>query len=155
MERLSAVPRTLGVTLGLFLASASLALAQVPAAPTPVSPSGSVLTGSPTFTWNAVAGATDYQLYVFRGTVVSFNAWLTAASVCSGSTCASTPPIVLTPHDYQWQVRAKNAAGTGAWSVVMNFNAAPTNWNGASCPNFAMGDFKIRQIGEASASDDC
>ncbi len=141
MKRLPAIPKTLWAIVGLLLGSASYALAQVPPAPTLASPTGSVPTGSPTFTWNPVAGATDYQLYVFRGTVVSFNSWLKEASVCSGSSCSNTPSMVLTPHDYQWKVRAKSASGTGAWSAVMSFNAAPTNWKGSACTNFALGDF--------------
>ncbi len=127
--------------LVMLLSAASQALAQAPPPPALVSPSGSVDTGTPTYTWNAISGVTEYQLQVFRGSVIHVNVWLNASSVCTGGTCAHTPSTALTPHDYQWKVRSKNASGTGSWSAPMNFNAAPTNWNGSTCAKFALGDF--------------
>jgi trimeric autotransporter adhesin len=82
----------------------------------------SVLDGSPcalsgvTITWEAVTGATGYDLYIDSATTVA----------------DATSPYVYLPGDtnsHNYQVRAKNASCTGSWSTVVpaiDANDSPT-----------------------------
>ena len=97
----------------------------LPPAVTPLSPSGNVSTTKPTFTWNAVSGATGYDVFVGNtdGTVFKITQTLTAAEAgCAAGTgaCTFTPTVALDLGRGSWWVRAKNAAGNGPWSSAMN-----------------------------------
>ena len=104
-----------------------------PLQPTLISPSGTLTTRTPTYSWNAVSSETGvpaswYQLSVNGpgGNVIS--QWYTAANAgCSSGTgtCSVTPSILLNPgNTYQWQVRGYNTAGNGPWSNLMSFTVA-------------------------------
>jgi hypothetical protein len=77
-----------------------------PGVPTLTSPAtGTTYRTSPTTTtlqWGAVSGATQYQVVINDGNVTS--PWVSGTSWTTGS---------LGNGQYQWQVRARNAAGTG------------------------------------------
>lgn len=91
-----------------------------PAAPQLTAPIGSISSRRPTFTWNAVAAATNYYLAVTRADVESFfiNApGIAATSYAYPSSLADLLPGV----QYRWKVKACNNAGCGAWSASANF----------------------------------
>ncbi|HEY3119151.1 MAG TPA: SBBP repeat-containing protein, partial [Vicinamibacteria bacterium] len=102
-------------------------IAQAPAAPTLISPTGTIPAQSPTYTWNAVSAAAEYLVWVDGplGNVV--NTWFNAGNICSGSTCSVTPVLTLSANTtYTWKVRARNAGGTGLWSATLSFTVAGT-----------------------------
>jgi hypothetical protein len=93
-----------------------------PAAPTPLTPSGTIATGNPTFTWTRPAGATLYALYVYTNatpSVVKFANYVTPT--CNASTCSYTPTLNLTAGSYKWKVRAGNTIGWSAYSAWNTF----------------------------------
>jgi hypothetical protein len=92
--------------------------------PTLISPSGTIATLTPTYTWNALSTATDYYLWVNDSTGNRIQQWYTAADAgcASGAgTCSVTPATVLTAGDCQWWLKAKNTSGEGPWSSGMPF----------------------------------
>ena len=100
----------------------------LPGKATLVSPSGTISTSTPTYTWNAVSNSTSYYLWVDgpSGTAV-IQTWYTAAQAgcASGTgTCSVTPSTTLSNGTNQWWIEA--GAG-GPWSDAMNFtvNVAP------------------------------
>jgi hypothetical protein len=104
----------------------------VPGAPLPgvaalVAPSGSTVTSTPTYTWNAVAGATQYLLWVDDSSGGRIRASYTSAQAgcASGTgTCSITPAVVLMPGAGQWYIVASNASGHGPWSSAMAFTVS-------------------------------
>jgi len=93
----------------------------VPAAPTLVSPSGSLSTTTPAYAWNASAGATSYSLVVQNTAGVAVSATYPASSLGCGAgtgTCSVTPTAALANGAmYSWFVKASNGAGVSAWSA--------------------------------------
>src|SRR6185437_5603485 len=70
----------------------------VPAAPTLVSPSGSLSTTTPAYAWNVSAGATSYSLVVQNTAGVAVSATYPASSLGCGAgtgTCSVTPTAAL------------------------------------------------------------
>ena len=93
---------------------------------TPRSPSGSVATATPTYTWSAASGAAEYRLAVQQtasGTSV-LDQWFSAASVCSGSTCSVTPSTTLSSEAHRFWIQARNGSLTGGWSAGMSFTVS-------------------------------
>ena len=105
-----------------------------PPAPSLQSPSGSVTSTRPSYTWTAASTATDYYLWVNGplGTVVQ--QWYPASAVCSGTTCSIAPPTSLASGAHTWWVQARNGAGTGPWSAGRNFTVQPQASNDAYFP---------------------
>lgn len=99
-----------------------------PTAPNSISPSGTAST-TPIYTFNAVAGATGYQVYVFdntsgTGVAGSFITPALAGCAAGTGTCSILQATPLIPgNSYTWIVSAQNAAGQGAWSGYLNFTA--------------------------------
>ncbi len=99
----------------------------VPDVPSQIGPSGLGISVTPSFTFNAVSGAVDYQVSVWSqatGSVLS--QWFTAAQVGAPSgtgvgTIAQVTPLAFGP--YVWFVHARNAAGSSAWSNGLSFSA--------------------------------
>ncbi len=96
------------------------------AVPTRISPSGPTADATPTYTWTAAPGVTEYHLEVDStpaggggGPVVL--TWYQASAVCSGSTCSATPGGALPAGPYAWFILPKNASGEGYWSAGMSF----------------------------------
>jgi hypothetical protein len=116
-----------------------------PPAPTLISPNGSA-SATPTFQWTAVSGATSYLLLVGKkledGTTTGvITTTVSAASVCSGSTCSYAPGTILSNgSSYTWQVGPMNAGGAGVYSAIWEFTVlrppAPTliSPNGSASP---------------------
>jgi hypothetical protein len=101
----------------------------LPAAPTLSSPANGA-TGvalSSTMAWNAVTGATSYRLQV--STTTTFSITSVNDSTQTGTSKAIGPLTGATI--YYWRVRAKNAFGTGPWSLVRSFT---TIWSPPAAP---------------------
>jgi hypothetical protein len=91
-----------------------------PVATTLISPSGTITTTTPTYTWNAVSNA-SYYLFWINGS----ETWYTASSAGCGSgtgTCSVTGSALAAGSYNTWYVRTWNSAGYGPWSSGMNFN---------------------------------
>lgn len=112
-----------------------LAIIQTPAtglagavAVSTVSPSGTVNTTTPTYTWTAESLASSYRLVVLnakRATIL--DQWYTKAETnCSGGTgsCTLTPTTVLAAGNYVWYGIANN--GTSKTLVQKSFTVMPT-----------------------------
>lgn len=85
-----------------------------------ISPIGAITDTTPTYTWNAVSGAVEYDLSISsntgngRGTGV----FVTAVDAhCGDGTgvCSATPSYVVDKDNY-WVAAGVNAAGHGPWS---------------------------------------
>ncbi len=112
----TAVSGVVTVTVGLL-----------PAAPAIVSPSGAGIATTTAFTFNAVLGATGYQIYLNdynTGIGGPINITPAQAGCSVGTTCSYTPATPLTPNSYGWEVAAQNASGQGPWSTILNFTVA-------------------------------
>jgi hypothetical protein len=96
-----------------------------PGKATLVSPTGTITTATPTYTWNAVTGSTWYLLWVGDGAgSAKINQWYTAESAgCSAGTgtCRVKPGSALASGSYQWWIQTWNDSGIGPWSEGMGF----------------------------------
>ncbi len=103
----------------IFMASTSVP----PPAPTLITPTGTITTQQPTYSWNASAGAASYLLWVGNGSGAVTNQVYTATALGCGSgtgICSVTPAATLgNGTSYGWAVAANNNAGNSPWS----------NWN--------------------------
>ena len=105
----------------------------VPAPPLPgkvtlVSPTGTISTGTPAYTWNADPLSTWYLLYVNDSTGNKINTWYSAVQAgCSGGmgTCTASPGTVLAPGSAIWWVQTYGSNGFGPWSDGMSFTVPP------------------------------
>ena len=100
----------------------STALAAAPALTAPANGGTGVAT-TPTFTWNALAGATSYDIQVAADP--AFNTIVASATGLAGTSW--TPGAALASDTvHYWRVRAANACG-GVWSAIWALRtAAPT-----------------------------
>src|SRR5207247_2347332 len=106
-----------------------------PPAATLVAPSGSLATATPTFTWNAVASATQYLLWVDDSSGGRSRATYTGAQAgcASGTgTCSLAPGLALNPGAGQWWVVTSIASGRGPWSNGLSFTVPGTPPPGAA-----------------------
>jgi Zn-dependent metalloprotease len=98
-----------------------------PAAATLVSPSGSIGTKTPIYTWNAVANATWYYLWVNDATGNRIRTWYRAseANCASGSgSCSVAPSTALAEGAGRWWVQTWNPNGYGPWSAGKPFTVS-------------------------------
>ncbi len=98
--------------------------ASVPGKVTLIDPSGGQATNTPAYSWNPVAGATWYRLWVNDESGTPLIQWYTSASVnCTGmaGVCSVTPNVPISG-SANWWVQAWNTAGYGAWSDAKSFN---------------------------------
>lgn len=122
-----------------------------PTAVTLLSPTGLIVTSLPAYRWNAQPGVESYQLWVGTGTTTLQSFWYTAkAAGCqSGSdTCSVTPATALAEGSWYFNVRGRNVAGTGPWSVARKFTytlveppsaltlLSPSGATGTSAPTY-------------------
>jgi hypothetical protein len=94
-----------------------------------VSPTGTITTTTPTYTWNAVSTATYYYLWVSdTSSAAKLHTWYTAAQVnCPSGTglCSVTPGTALAPGTATWWVQTWNPAGAGPWSSGLGVTVSP------------------------------
>ncbi len=104
----------------------STTIIPAPGIPTLVSPNTNIGTNyNPTYTWNQVANATSYYLWVNGPSGNLIQKWYTSAEAnCDGSTCFITPTTTLGGGNHMWWVQAWNPTGTGPWSSAMSFSTA-------------------------------
>ena len=98
-----------------------------PGAATMVSPSGAITTTTPTYTWNAVPGATWYFMWVADSTGTRIAQGYSASEVGCGSgtgLCSVTPTIQLAPGEGVWEIGAWNSIG-GRANPAINFTVYP------------------------------
>ena len=97
----------------------------VPIAPTPIGPTGAGISNTPTFTFNAVQGATGYMFTTFSSlTGAYYSRWYTAAEcgVPSGTGVGSiVQPAPLPPGTYSWAINARNLNGMSPLSQYLYF----------------------------------
>jgi hypothetical protein len=106
--------------------SFTIPLPPLPEKATLVSPSNSIGTNNPAYTWNKVSGATWYYLSVIGPSGYTFTKWYTDAEVCGVSTCSATGATPgLAAGTYTWQVQTWNNGGFGPWSDAMSFSPTP------------------------------
>lgn len=90
-----------------------------------VSPTGTISTPTPTYTWNAVTGSTWYLLWVNdSASAGKVNKWYSAEQGgCSSGTgtCSVTPDTALANGAAQWWIQTWNSSGNGPWSDAMSF----------------------------------
>jgi hypothetical protein len=94
-----------------------------PAAPTPVSPTGTISTSTPTFTWRTSVGASQYRLWVDDSTGNRVATWYTASQLgcASTATCSVSTGISLAGGTAKFWVQAWSSAGYSSWSSPMTF----------------------------------
>ena len=101
-----------------------------PGKATLISPIGATFETNPTYTWNAVADATWYNLIVKDDTEeVIIDDWHTAAGAgCGDGTgeCSVTPVDVLADGSYQWLIQTYNLNGEGPESDALDFTVDTT-----------------------------
>ncbi len=96
--------------------------ATTPAAPSLLSPSGTIGDNRPAFRCNVPSGAPSlYQLRVQRSDGATAHDDAYAPGICDSSKCSTTLPSSLEIGDYTWQVRAENDVGWGDWSTASSF----------------------------------
>ena len=96
-----------------------------PTAPDVVAPIGASDTATPTYTWSAVDDADRYQLIVYDRSTRSriHRGNYTAASICEAECSVAPAGATLGfAKNHHWRVRARNAAGWGAWSARARFD---------------------------------
>ena len=96
-------------------------IAAIPDAPNAVSPEDDIFEREPTYSWDAVDGADEYQVDVDGPSDSGFTRWFDADDVCSGNVCEVDPDERLRYGDHTWRVRARNEGGTGNWSQELDF----------------------------------
>lgn len=98
-----------------------------PGAATPGSPRGATSSTRPTFSWNAVGGATYYYLWVevIGGSPLLQQWYTSAAAGCTAQACWVTPALTLTAgRSYRWWIQTWNPSGYGPWSAPADFSIA-------------------------------
>jgi hypothetical protein len=81
--------------------------------PVPQTPIGVITDDTPTYTWTKVGLATQYQLYLYKGTTLVY-AITVPGSACGTKVCSSTPVVVLLNAAYNWKIRA---LVSGIWRI--------------------------------------
>ncbi|MGH3659835.1 MAG: hypothetical protein ACRDUA_24610, partial [Micromonosporaceae bacterium] len=95
---------------------------------TTVSPTGSITTSLPSYTWNASPLATHYFLWVEDSSGYAIRQWHTAAAAGCGAgtgTCTITPSVRLRSGPAKWWIQAWSVAGYGPWSTATLFTVSP------------------------------
>ena len=94
-----------------------------PAVPVPIAPFGSIVTPTPTFTWQRVDSATWYQLWVEDAAANRIINWYTPAQAgcTTAATCAVALSTPLAPGTGHFWVLASNDTGNSGYSSRVDF----------------------------------
>ncbi len=93
-----------------------------------VAPTGTINNAMPTYTWNAMTGATWYYLWVNRASTPVITQWYTAAQAncpAGTDTCSVTPGTALANGAHTWWIQPYGAGGYGPWSSGLAFTVSP------------------------------
>jgi hypothetical protein len=126
-----------------------------PPATTLVSPIGGASPANPKFTWNAVASATYYQLWINDSDGRGFNTWYDRgqAGCPSGlGTCTITPQVPLKAGPLTWWIRTWNPAGYGPWSSGASFTLQPLAKPSLIAPNGSLPSWPSIQFRSAGTA---
>jgi bacillopeptidase F len=99
-----------------------------PGAATLISPTGTITDNTPTYTWNAVSGATWYRLWVNDSTGNKIQTWYPAVDAgCPAGvgTCSVPPTPAVATGAASWWIQTWSPVGYGPWSPGMNFTVVP------------------------------
>ena len=101
----------------------SVTIITVPGVPTLLTPANGSSTSdrTPSFDWTSSSGANNYDIQVDNNS--NFSSPVINASPSSSN---FTPSSSINPGTYFWRVRAKNSAGSSAWSAVWSVTINPT-----------------------------
>jgi hypothetical protein len=117
------------VGLGPWSGGKSFTFPPPPTAVTQTWPSGTITDSTPAYIWNAVSGATWYQLYVNDSTGIKIQKWFTASEVgceTGTGTCSVKPTTALGAGAGQWWVQTYSSGGFGPWSLPgRSFTVSP------------------------------
>ena len=95
-----------------------------------ISPSGTITTPTPTFTWAAVGGATEYLLWVNDASQQArIDTTYTPAAVACASgtgTCTVSPGVTLAQGAAMWWIKSSPNI-SGEWSSGMAFSVPPSS----------------------------
>lgn len=82
----------------------------------------SLVQGSVTYTWNSVATATWYYVWVTNANGHFLDQWVEAVNVCTALVCNFTPSAAYSTGDYQWWAQAWSPTnGYSPWSAGLAF----------------------------------
>jgi hypothetical protein len=131
----AAGPNVKQVPVGLTVQAAA------PGAATLLTPANGALNvpAAPTFTWNAVAGASSYSIQV--ATDAGFSNIVASASGLANPTWTSNVTLNTSTTHY-WRVWADNVCGVGVYSATWSFTtvAAPGDCSPGTTPNVVYTD---------------
>jgi serine protease len=120
----------------------SATIPTTPAAATNLSPNTAIGTNyNPNFTWDNVANATYYHLYVSGPSGVVKDQWYQSSSICDVSTC-TVASSTLGGGTFTMYVQTWNSAGFGPWSAAATFSTTIPTAPGKAVnllPNTAIG----------------
>ncbi|MBK8169261.1 MAG: hypothetical protein IPK60_02820 [Sandaracinaceae bacterium] len=121
-----------------------------------ISPTGTIVDSTPTYSWNALVGGSTYRLYVsdpvggFGYVDQTFTA--AAAGCASGmGVCSVTPVTVLNPGAGTWWIQTNG--GGGQWSSGMSYNLDNTCPGGCDDGQPCTDDVCDPMVGCVSTSD--
>lgn len=99
----------------------------VPVAASPLSPEGTIATNTPTYSWNAVAGASWYYLWVQDAVGTPVKRWYRAGDVgCDPDGLCTVTPSESVVGNVKWWIQTWNSAGFGPWSESLSFSTSGT-----------------------------
>jgi putative multiple sugar transport system substrate-binding protein len=113
-----------------FTTSSTPPLAATSLSPGTVNPATPADIGTnytPTYSWDKIAGATYYHLYVSGPSGVVLDQWYQASSICP-STCSVASPL-LGGGTYSWYVQTYGPGGYGPWSNTVGSVIQPVRFS--------------------------
>ena len=92
--------------------------------PTPISPSGTIISTMPTFTWSKIVEATQYEYQLFNGKKLVYSVIVAATECGQLANCVNTPATQLGGGSYSWKVHAFVGGIWKSYSIAKAFTYA-------------------------------